>query len=68
MIINQPESAILAVGGITDRAVIREGQIVVRPIMTYMLTYDKRIVEGGGIVTKFITSLTDLLENPVDLA
>ncbi|GAJ18027.1 unnamed protein product, partial [marine sediment metagenome] len=34
-IINQPESAILGTGGITERAVIRDGQIIIRPIMTY---------------------------------
>lgn len=67
IIVNQPQSAILATGGITDRAVVRDGQIVVRPIMTYMLTYDHRVIEGGGIVTRFLNSLTGLLENPVGL-
>lgn len=64
VIINQPQSAILATGGITDRAVVRDGQIVIRPIMTYSFTYDHRLIEGGGIVTKFINHLTRLLENP----
>ena len=67
IIINQPQSAILATGGITDRAVVREGQIVARPIMTYMLTYDHRVIEGGGIVTRFLDSLVGRLENPVGL-
>ena len=67
IIINQPQSAILATGGITDRPVVRNGQIVVRPIMTYMLTYDHRVIEGGGIVTRFLDSLIGLLENPVGL-
>jgi pyruvate dehydrogenase E2 component (dihydrolipoamide acetyltransferase)/2-oxoglutarate dehydrogenase E2 component (dihydrolipoamide succinyltransferase) len=67
IIVNQPQSAILATGGITDRAVVRDGQIVVRPIMTYMLTYDHRVIEGGGIITRFLNSLTGLLENPVGL-
>ncbi len=64
IIINPPQSAILAVGGITDRPVVRDGQIVIRPIMTYDFTYDHRIVEGGGVVTRFINGLIGLLENP----
>jgi len=64
IIINSPQSAILATGGITDRAVVRDGQIVIRPIMTYDFTYDHRVVEGGGVVTRFINSLIGLLENP----
>jgi len=64
VIINQPQSAILATGGITDRAVVRNGQIVIRPIMTYSFTYDHRLLEGGGVVTRFLNSLTQLLENP----
>jgi len=62
-IINQPESAILRVGAITDRAVVREGQIVARPIMTYSLTYDHRVVDGA-VAAKFISSLVSALENP----
>ncbi len=53
MIINQPESAILGTGGITDRVVARDGQIVVRPIMTYYFTYDHRII-NGAVAAKFI--------------
>lgn len=67
VIINQPQSAILATGGITERAVVKDGQIVIRPIMTYSFTYDHRLIEGGGIVTKFINGLTRLLENPQPL-
>jgi pyruvate dehydrogenase E2 component (dihydrolipoamide acetyltransferase) len=60
-IINQPESAILGVGGITDRPAVRDGQIVIRPIMTYSLTYDHRLVDGA-IATQFITSLIEELD------
>ena len=59
-IINQPESAILRVGAIADRAVVRDGQIVARPIMTYSLTYDHRAIDGA-IAAKFMTSLIRLL-------
>ncbi|TES88390.1 MAG: 2-oxo acid dehydrogenase subunit E2 [Dehalococcoidia bacterium] len=62
-IINQPESAILRVGAITDRAVVRDGQIVARPIMTYSLTYDHRVIDGA-VAARFLTSLLSALENP----
>jgi pyruvate dehydrogenase E2 component (dihydrolipoamide acetyltransferase)/2-oxoglutarate dehydrogenase E2 component (dihydrolipoamide succinyltransferase) len=62
-IINQPESAILRVGGITERAVVRDGQIVIRPIMTYSLTYDHRVIQGA-VAAKFMSSLVNALENP----
>ncbi|MQY80827.1 MAG: 2-oxo acid dehydrogenase subunit E2 [Dehalococcoidia bacterium] len=62
-IINQPESAILRVGAITDRAVVRDGQIVARPIMTYSLTYDHRVIDGA-VAARFSTSLVSALESP----
>ena len=62
-IVNQPESAILRVGGITERAVVRDGQIVIRPIMTYSLTYDHRVIQGA-VAAKFMSSLVNALENP----
>ena len=63
VIINQPESAILGTGGITDRAVVREGQVVIRPIMTYYLTYDHRVFNGAE-ASKFVMKIAHLLENP----
>ena len=63
VIINQPETAILGAGGITDRVVAREGQVVIRPIMTYYFTYDHRVIDGA-VAAQFIASLTRLLENP----
>ena len=63
VIINQPESAILGTGAITERAVVRDGQIVIRPIMTYYLTYDHRVVDGA-VAARFMASLIKLLENP----
>lgn len=62
-IINQPESAILGTGSITDRAVVRDGKIVIRPIMTYYFTYDHRTI-NGAVAAKFIADLTGLLEKP----
>jgi pyruvate/2-oxoglutarate dehydrogenase complex dihydrolipoamide acyltransferase (E2) component len=62
-IINQPEAAILGVGGITDRAVVRDGQIVIRPMMTYSFTYDHRIIDGV-IAVQFMARVIQLLEKP----
>ena len=67
VIINQPESAILGTGGITDRAVVRDGQIVIRPIMTYYFTYDHRVI-NGAVATQFMASVIRLLENPALLS
>jgi len=62
-IINQPEAAILGTGGITDRAVVRDGQIVIRPVMTYSFTYDHRIIDGT-IAVQFMARVIELLETP----
>jgi len=61
-IINQPQSAILGTGSITDRPVVRDGQIVIRPIMTYSLTFDHRAIDGAP-AAKFAARITELLEN-----
>ena len=66
VIINQPESAILGTGGITDRVVVRDGQIVIRPIMTYYFTYDHRVI-NGAMAAKFMANVIQLLENPKSL-
>lgn len=62
-IINQPESAILGTGGITDRAVVRDGGIVARPIMTYSFTYDHRVIDGA-VAVKFMARVIEMMENP----
>ncbi|MEE8318098.1 MAG: dihydrolipoamide acetyltransferase family protein [Dehalococcoidales bacterium] len=66
VIINQPESAILGTGAITDRAVVRDGQIVIRPIMTYYFTYDHRVIDGA-VAAGFMAGVIKLLENPYRL-
>ncbi len=62
-IINQPESAILGTGAITERPVVREGQIVIRSIMTYSLTIDHRVIDGA-LGERFVLRVKQLLENP----
>ena len=63
VIINQPEAAILGTGGITDRAVVRDGKIVIRPIMTYYFTYDHRVFTGA-VAAQFMASAAQLMETP----
>ncbi|MDP6043858.1 MAG: 2-oxo acid dehydrogenase subunit E2, partial [Dehalococcoidales bacterium] len=65
-IINQPESAILGTGGITERAMVRERQIVVRSIMTYFFTYDHRVIDGA-MAAKFMNTVKEVMENPYRL-
>ena len=62
-ILNQPEAAILAVGAIEDRPVVRDGQIVIRPIMAYSLTYDHRVINGFG-GEQFLRTIRRFVENP----
>ena len=62
-IINQPQSAILGTGSITDRPVVKDGQIVIAPIMTYSFTFDHRVIDGVP-GTAFMNRVTELLENP----
>lgn len=63
-IINQPESAILGTGPITDRPVVRNGEIVIRPVMTYSFTFDHRVIDGAPAAL-FMGQLAALLENPL---
>lgn len=62
-VINQPQSAILGTGATTERAVVRDGQIVIRPIMTYSFTFDHRVIDGAP-AERFMTRVRELLENP----
>ncbi len=65
-IINPPQGAILATGAIKERAVARNGQLAVAHTMMATLSCDHRILDGvtGG---QFLTTLKQLLENPVGL-
>jgi pyruvate dehydrogenase E2 component (dihydrolipoamide acetyltransferase) len=63
-IINQPESAILAVGAIIDTPVARNGAVFIRPIMKLTLTYDHRIIDGAKAAA-FIATLKDVIEEPL---
>ena len=60
-IINQPDSAILAVGQMKDRPVVVDGGIFVRPIMKLTLSSDHRIIDGS-VAAQFMGRLKELLE------
>ncbi|WP_262271971.1 2-oxoglutarate dehydrogenase complex dihydrolipoyllysine-residue succinyltransferase [Microvirga yunnanensis] len=65
-ILNAPQSGILGMHRIEERPVVRNGQIVVRPMMYLALSYDHRIVDGKEAVT-FLVRVKDALEDPARL-
>jgi 2-oxoglutarate dehydrogenase complex dihydrolipoamide succinyltransferase (E2) component len=62
-VINVPEVAILGVHKITERAVVRDGQIVARPMMNASIGFDHRVVDGE-LAVKFLRRVCELLERP----
>jgi len=62
-ILNPPQSAILGMHNIVERAVVKDGQIVIRPVMYLALSYDHRIVDGRESVS-FLVRVKELLEDP----
>src|SRR6201996_2522712 len=65
-IINIPQSAILGMHKIEERAVVIGGQIVARPMMYLAVSYDHRVIDGRESVS-FLVRIKDLLENPDQL-
>jgi 2-oxoglutarate dehydrogenase E2 component (dihydrolipoamide succinyltransferase) len=65
-IINPPQSAILGVHATKDRAVVENGQIVIRPINYLALSYDHRIIDGREAVLGLVT-IKEALEDPARL-
>lgn len=63
-IINPPEAGIIGMAKIVKTPVVRDDQIVIRPVMNLCLTYDHRIVDGAPAV-KFLQRVKALLEKPV---
>ncbi len=62
-ILNAPQSGILGMHRIEERAVVKNGQIVARPMMSLALSYDHRIVDGRDAVT-FLVRVKECLEDP----
>ena len=65
-IINPPQSGILGMHNIVDRPIVRNGQIVIAPVMYVALSYDHRIIDGRESVG-FLVAVKEALENPVEL-
>lgn len=65
-ILNPPQSAILGMHNITERAVVENGKVVVRPMMYLALSYDHRIVDGSDAVL-FLVAIKEALEDPARL-
>ncbi len=63
-IINQPESAILAVGAILDKPVVIGKEVVIRPVMKLTLSYDHRVIDGAKAAA-FTKTLKELMEDPI---
>ncbi|OAN97434.1 2-oxoglutarate dehydrogenase complex dihydrolipoyllysine-residue succinyltransferase [Sulfitobacter geojensis] len=62
-ILNPPQSGILGMAKIQDRAMVIGGEIVIRPMMYISLSYDHRIIDGKGAVT-FLVRVKEMLEDP----
>ena len=65
-ILNAPQVAILGMHTIQQRPVVRDGEIVIRPMMYLALSYDHRVVDGREAV-QFLVKIKDLLEDPETL-
>ncbi|KAF5310824.1 hypothetical protein D9619_008022 [Psilocybe cf. subviscida] len=65
-IINLPQAAVLGMHAINDKPVVRDGQIVIRPIMVVALTYDHRLLDGREAVT-FLVKVKEYLEDPAKM-
>jgi len=65
-IINPPQSAVLGLHRIEDRPVVKDGQIVARPMMYLALSYDHRLIDGREAVT-FLVALKNAIEDPTRL-
>ncbi len=65
-VINPPQAAIIAVGAVADKVVVRDGQMVVRKMMSATLSGDHRVIDGAtGAV--YLKELKELLEHPLRL-
>ena len=65
-LLNPPQSAILGMHTIKERAVVDQGEVVVRPMMYIALSYDHRIIDGKDAVL-FLVAIKDALEDPARL-
>jgi 2-oxoglutarate dehydrogenase E2 component (dihydrolipoamide succinyltransferase) len=62
-IINLPQSAVLGLHAVKDRAVVVNGKVEVRPMMYLALTYDHRLLDGREAV-QFLVKIKEYIEDP----
>ena len=65
-VINPPEAGILAVGGVEETPVVREGDVVVRPLMKVTMSCDHRVIDGAT-GARFLQTLKEMLEEPATI-
>lgn len=63
-IVNNPESAILGLGRIVDKAVVKNGKVVAAPMIALSLSFDHRIVDGAPAAA-FLKTIKDMIEQPL---
>ena len=62
-ILNPPQSGVLGMHNIIERPVVKDGNIIIRPMMYLALSYDHRIIDGKEAVS-FLKNVKDYLEDP----
>ncbi len=62
-ILNPPQSGVLGMHAVQERPVVRDGQVVIRPMMYLALSYDHRIIDGREAVS-FLVRIKECIENP----
>ncbi|MGZ6079151.1 MAG: 2-oxo acid dehydrogenase subunit E2, partial [Myxococcaceae bacterium] len=62
-ILNPPQTGILGMHNIVERPVVRDGQIVIRPVMYLALSYDHRLIDGREAV-QFLVRIKECIEDP----
>ena len=65
-ILNTPQSGVLGMHSIQERPVVRDGQIVIRPMMNLALSYDHRIIDGREAVS-FLKTVKEFIEDPEEM-
>ena len=65
-ILNPPQSGVLGMHTIQERPVVRDGQVVIRPMMYLALSYDHRIIDGRQAVN-FLKRVRDYVEEPEEM-
>ena len=65
-ILNPPQSGVLGLHRVEDRPVVKNGQIVIRPMMYLALSYDHRLIDGREAVT-FLVRVKEAIEDPARL-